>query len=209
MLLLAFLSIGLLLGWGLGGAARNMARVHLVLWPALPVAVALQVVPIPAADEGIGRYLPFVALLVSFAMLGVVTAVNWRLKGFVLVLAGVVLNAIPIVVNQGMPVSGSAVVDVGGKVEDLPTEPGGKHHLSSNRDDLVFLGDVFPVRAPFREVVSLGDLVMYAGAAWFLASAMLGSPERPPPKARPERAPPKALGRFRRAPPSTMWESPR
>ncbi|HEV3475690.1 MAG TPA: DUF5317 domain-containing protein [Actinomycetota bacterium] len=200
MLLLAFMSIGLLLGWGLGGAARNLASVRILLWPVLPVAVALQVVPIPAGEQGIGRYLPFAALVASFVLLAVVTAANWRLKGFLLILAGVVLNAIPIIANQGMPVSGSAIVDVGGSVEDIPTEPGGKHHLSTNQDDLVFLGDVFPVRAPFREVVSLGDLVMYAGAAWFLAAAMLGRPERPPPK---------PAGRLRRAQPSTMWESPR
>jgi hypothetical protein len=192
--------MGLLLGWGLGGAARNLAHVRVALWPALPVAVALQAIPIPAASQGVGQYLPFAALLVSFALLVVVTAANWRLKGFLLVLVGVVLNAIPIIANQGMPVSGSAVVDVGGSVDDLPTEPGGKHHLSTNEDDLVFLGDVFPVRAPFREVVSVGDLVMYVGAAWFLASAMLGRPERPPPK---------PVGRLRRARPSTMWESPR
>jgi hypothetical protein len=200
VLLLAFLSIGLLLGWGLGGAARNLAHVRVALWPALPVAVALQVIPIPNATEGVERYLPFATLLISFVLLAVVTAANWRLRGFLLILVGVILNAIPIMVNQGMPVSGSAVVDVGGSVEDLPTETGGKHHLSTNRDDLVFLGDIFPVRAPFREVVSLGDLVMYTGAALFLALAMLGRPERPPPK---------PAGHLRRAPPSTMWESPR
>ena len=195
MLLLTFLAIGVLLGWGLGGAARNLAHVRIALWPALPVAVILQVIPIPGGTT----QLPFAALLVSFALLALVSAANWRLRGFLLILVGVVLNAIPIVVNQGMPVSGAAVVDVGGDVEDLPLERGGKHHLASDQDELTFLGDVFPVRAPFREVVSVGDLLMYAGAAVFLASAMLANPERPPPT---------AVGRLRRPPPSTMWGSP-
>jgi hypothetical protein len=200
VLLVTFLAIGVLLGWGLGGAARNLAHVRIALWPALPVAVILQVIPIPGGSEGLAGQLPFIALLISFGLLAAVAAANWRLRGFLLILVGVVLNAIPLVINQGMPVSGAAVVDVGGSVDDLPRERGGKHHLASDRDVLTFLGDVFPVRAPFREVVSLGDLLMYGGAALFLASAMLANPERPPPN---------AADRLRRPPPSTMWGSPR
>jgi hypothetical protein len=200
MLLVTFLAIGVLLGWGLGGAARNLAHVRLALWPALPVAVILQVIPLPRGSEGLAARLPFVALLVSFGLLIFVAAANWRLRGFLLILVGVVLNAIPIVINQGMPVSGAAVVDAGGDVDDLPRERGGKHHLATDRDVLTFLGDVFPVRAPFREVVSLGDLLMYGGAAVFLTSAMLANPERPAPK---------PAYRFRRPPPSKMWGSPR
>jgi hypothetical protein len=200
VLLLTFLVIGVLLGWGLGGSARNLAHVRIAMWPALPVAVILQVIPIPEGFGETASYLPFGALLVSFGLLAFVAAANWRLRGFLLILVGVVLNAIPIVVNQGMPVSGPAVVDVGGAPEDLPRERGGKHHLATDQDALTFLGDVFPVRAPFREVVSLGDLLMYAGAAVFLASAMLANPERPAPK---------PVDRLRRPPPSKMWGSPR
>ena len=115
-----------------------------------------------------------------------------------MILVGLVLNLIPIALNQGMPVSGSAVREVGGSPASVPTEPGGKHHLAAGEDRLTFLGDVIPVRAPFREVVSVGDLVLWLGAAVFVAGAMLALPERP--SRRPARD-------VRRSRPSTMWGS--
>jgi Family of unknown function (DUF5317) len=90
----------------------------------------------------------------------------------------VLLNLIPIALNQGMPVSASAVVESGGSLADVPTELGSKHHLERPEDDLTFLADVISIRPPFQAVVSIGDLLMWVGAGWFLTSAMLGSPER-------------------------------
>ena len=198
MLVSAFLVMGLLLGWGFGGALRNVAHLRVGLWWMYPVGLVLQVVPVPRFETGTARYLPFAVLLFSYVVLISVTAINWRLRGFPLILVGLVLNLVPIALNQGMPVSGQAVRAVGGSVEEVPTEQGGKHHLATDRDSAVFLGDVLPVRAPFREVVSAGDLVLWLGAAVFLAGAMLADPERTPRK---------AAGPARRARPSTMWGS--
>jgi hypothetical protein len=196
----AFLVMGLLLGWGFGGALRNVASLRVGLWWMYPVGLALQVVPVPGAETGTARYLPFAVLLFSYVVLISVTAINWQIRGFPLILVGLVLNLVPIALNQGMPVSGQAVRAVGGSVEDVPTEPGGKHHLATNRDRVRFLGDVLAVRAPFREVVSAGDLLLWLGAAVFLAGAMLALPERPPRK---------LAGTAHRSRPSTMWGSPR
>src|ERR687892_281516 len=171
----AFLVIGLLLGWGFGGSLRNIAHVRVALWWLFPVGLVL---------------------LISYVVLVAVAAINWRLRAAPLILAGLVLNLIPIALNEGMPVSGSAVREVGGSVSSVPTEPGGEHHLATGEDQLVFLGDVIPMRAPFREVVSGGDLVLWLGAAVFLAAAMLALPERPP------RTP---VRDARRSRPSTMW----
>ena len=195
MLLGAVLAIGLLLGWGLGGALRNLALVEVRLWQVFPAALALQVVPLPESS-----YLPFVVLVVSYVFLIGVTTLNWRLRGFPLILVGLVLNAVPIFINQGMPVSAEAVVAAGGSVDEVPRGPGSKHHLSTGEDDLTSLGDVIAVRAPFRAVVSVGDLLMYSGAAVFLTGAMLASPRRPPP-------PPSLPSRPAR--PSRRWGSRR
>src|ERR671919_248968 len=192
----AFLVIGLLLGWGFGGSLRNIAHVRVALWWLFPVGLVLQILPVPVAETGTARYLPFAVLLISYVVLIAVAAINWRLRAAPLILAGLVLNLIPIALNEGMPVSGSAVREVGGSVSSVPTEPGGKHHLATGEDQLVFLGDVIPMRAPFREVVSGGDLVLWLGAAVFLAAAMLALPERPP------RTP---VRDARRSRPSTMW----
>jgi Family of unknown function (DUF5317) len=200
VLVSAFLVMGLLLGWGFGGALRNVAHVRVGLWWMYPVGLALQVVPVPTFETGTVRYLPFTVLLFSYVVLISVTAINWRLRGFPVILVGLVLNLVPIALNQGMPVSGSAVRAVGGSVPDVPTEQGGKHHLATDDDLVLFLGDVLPVRAPFREVVSVGDLVLWLGAAVFLAGAMLALPARPPRR---------VAGPARRSRPSTMWGSPR
>jgi hypothetical protein len=199
LLLASILAIGLLFGWGIGGALRNIAHVRVGLWFLFPVALVLQAAPVPRADSGLGRYLPFVVLEISYLVLIAAAIVNWRLRGFRLIFVGLLLNAIPITLNQGMPVSGSAVLEAGGRVEDVPRVRGAKHHLAGSGDQLTFLGDVIPVRTPFRTVVSVGDIAMYAGVAWFLAAAMLGQPMRTRrPRAHPGRPPQ----------PSTMWESP-
>ncbi|MGH2683921.1 MAG: DUF5317 domain-containing protein [Actinomycetota bacterium] len=179
MLLLAtILLIGVLLGFGLGGDIRNLATAELRLWWVLPVAVALQVAPIPRAEGQVGANLPFAALIRSFALIGLVCGVNWRLRGFPTLLLGVLLNLIPISLNQGMPVSAEAVIEVGGSVEDLPTQRGAKHHLATRDDVLTILGDTIAVREPFKAVVSIGDIVMWVGAALFVTAAMLARERR-------------------------------
>ncbi len=196
----AILGMGLLVGWGFGGALRNLGLVRIKWWPALPAALVLQGVPIPSPEGGVGESLPFVALLISYAVLIVVLAVNWRLRGFLVVLVGLVLNLAPIVANQGMPVSGTAIQAVGGSLEDIPKERGEKHHLATDEDIIQPLADVIAVRSPFNTVVSVGDILMYVGAAVFLAAAMMASPERP---SRREIRPRRSLR------PSTMSGSPR
>jgi Family of unknown function (DUF5317) len=200
LLLGSILAIGLLLGWGLGGGLRNLAHVHVVWWYLFPAALVLQVLPIPQAESGIFQYLPFAVLLLSYLTLIVAVMANWSLRGFPLILLGLLLNLVPIAVNRGMPVSGEAVIDAGGRAQDVPTSPGGKHHLATPSDQVTFLGDVIPIRDPFRTVVSVGDVVMYAGAAWFVAAAMLVAPSRPPEK---------RVLLSRRTQPSTTWGSPR
>jgi hypothetical protein len=181
--LASILAIGLLLGWGFGGSIRALARLEVSLWWLVPIALGLQFLPIPRGDEGPGRYAPFVVLIVSFVLVGVVVVVNWRLRGFPAIFFGVLLNLIPITLNQGMPVSASAVVESGGSLADVPRELGAKHHLERPEDELTFLADVISIRPPFQAVVSIGDLLMWVGVGWFLTAAMLGFPEREPPPA--------------------------
>ncbi|MDQ4005487.1 MAG: DUF5317 domain-containing protein, partial [Actinomycetota bacterium] len=184
LLLGTILLIGVLLGFGLGGDIRNLATAELRLWWLLPVAVALQVAPIPRGEGTLGVNLPFATLILSFVVIALVCVVNWGLRGFPTLLLGVLLNLIPISVNQGMPVSAEAVVEVGGSVEDVPTQPGAKHHLATPEDRLTILGDSIAVREPFKAVVSIGDIVMWIGAALFVTAAMLARERRtdvPPP----------------------------
>lgn len=179
----AILGIGLLLGWGFGGRLRNLAILRIELWWLAPIALALQVIPLPELEGDLVRALPVGALLLSFFLLTVVAAVNWRLPGFVLILIGVVMNFAVIAVNLGMPVSADALTRLGhsddiAQLGDAPA--GAKHHLATRDDLLTPIGDVIPVEEPFDAVVSPGDVVAYSGAAVLIAAAMLRLPERRP-----------------------------
>src|SRR5918996_5478033 len=178
------LVIGILLGLGLGGSFRNLGEVQIRFWQAIPVAVLLQVMPLPDLEGRLGQVIPVGMLLLSLVILFLVAASNWRLFGFMVMALGVVLNFVVIGANHGMPVSRDAVLAAGGadRLDDVPTERGPRHHLADQRDVLVFLGDVIGIRPPFGVVVSVGDLLTYGGATAFLVAAMLGRPVRRPPR---------------------------
>jgi hypothetical protein len=108
----AFLVMGLLLGWGFGGSMRNLAHLRVRLWWLFPVGLALQVLPVPGV--GPASLVPFVVLVLSYLVLMGVAAINWGRRGAPVIILGLVLNLIPIALNQGMPVSGAAVREVGG-----------------------------------------------------------------------------------------------
>ena len=177
------LVIGVLLGLGLGGSFRNLGELQIRFWPAIPVAVLLQVLPLPDLEGRVGQVVPVGMLLLSLVILFLVAASNWRLFGFMIMALGVLLNFVVIGANHGMPVSRDAVLAAGGadRLGELSTERGPRHHLQDQRDQLVFLGDVIGVRPPFGVVVSVGDLLTYGGASAFVVAAMLGRPVRRPP----------------------------
>src|SRR5919106_32621 len=108
------LVIGVLLGLGLGGSFRNLGEVQIRFWPAIPVAVLLQVVPLPDLEGRVGQVVPVGMLLLSLVILFLVAASNWRLFGFMIMALGVLLNFVVIGANHGMPVSRDAVLAAGG-----------------------------------------------------------------------------------------------
>jgi hypothetical protein len=179
LLLAAILGIGLLLGWGFGGRLRNLGTVRIHLWPLAFVGLILQVVPFHRLEGRLGETLPLGALLLSYAVLLFFVAVNWRLRGFVLIGIGLLLNAVVISANQGMPVSEYAVRQSGqaAAIANLASSEDPKHHLAGQGDVLLPLADVIPVGSPFNIVVSLGDVISYVGAASFLTATMLGLAE--------------------------------
>lgn len=171
----AFLAIGLLLGWGLGGRLRYLEDVRIRGWWLAPLALALQVVPAPTVEAEWGRYVPAAMLALSFVILLLVVAVNLRNRGFGFILLGLVLNLAVILVSRGMPVSPEALREIGAQedIEQLAdAELGDKHHLATDDDLLRWLGDSIPFREPFDAVLSPGDVLMYTGGAWFLVAAM-------------------------------------
>jgi hypothetical protein len=192
LLLLSILLIGVLVGLGLGGDLRNLADVSIRLWWLIPVALVLQVLPVPQGETGPTRLLPVAAVLLSYVTLILVVLVNWRLRGFLLILAGLILNFIVIGMNHGMPVAEEALERAGNPaLREGPGDRGAKHHLADERDVLLPLADVIAFSEPFGVVVSAGDVVIDIGGATFLGTAILGRParRRREPKRRPQTVP--------------------
>jgi Family of unknown function (DUF5317) len=170
LILLTFVG-AIVVGLLAGGRLRGLSGVRL-RWPYLAlVGIILQLLPI-------GGWAENVLVMISFALLCAFAIANIRQPGFVLVLIGLALNLLVISINQGMPVSQWALVqsDQEDTLSYLIHHGGAKHHLASPDDDLRFLGDVIPIPAPVRQAASAGDLIMYAGAGWFIVSWM----RRPP-----------------------------
>jgi Family of unknown function (DUF5317) len=168
-LILATIVLAWLLGLVFGGRPSALSSLKVRWTPAALVGLVLQLAPVP------GHTWPLVLLFVSFALLIAFAIVNLRARvpGFVLILIGVVMNFTVIAVNQGMPVSGQALV-ASHQQETLPLltrHAGAKHHLEGPGDHLILLADVIAV-PPLDQVVSLGDVFAYSGVVWLIVAGM-------------------------------------
>src|SRR5207244_12825134 len=73
--------------------------------------------------------------------------------------------------NGAMPVSQAASRIAGG--HDV-TVADRRHRTAAQGDMLRPLGDTIPLPKPIGIVVSPGDLLLYAGIAWFIVAVMRG-----------------------------------
>ena len=176
MLLVACVVLGaVILGYLAGGRLRGFEGAHLRWWPLALIGLAMQVAPVPDLG-GDGEDLLSLGLLIgSYLPLLTFAVANLRQPGFWLVTAGLAMNLLVISVNSGMPVTREAVVASGQEdgLTTLEEDRGSKHHLADRDEDiLLFLADVIPLGRPFQQVVSAGDLVLYAGVGWFVFGTM-------------------------------------
>ena len=123
-------------------------------------------------------------LVGSYALLLLFTWANRLLPAIWLVMAGLVLNILVIGVNGGMPVSASALETAGSRAEGLGAGTA-KHHLMGPDDKLTPLGDVIGIPPPVGAVISIGDVLLYAGVAILVVAVMLGRFDEDPPATAP------------------------
>jgi Family of unknown function (DUF5317) len=202
MTLFAFaLALGVVLGYILHGRLSNLASVRVRWWGIIPVALVLQLGPLPQGG-GTDLLIRTIILSLSYAIIVVFTLVNVRVPGMVLIMVGVMANFSVIAANGGMPVGAEALRDSGQDV--VLTEMRGSapdtHHLVTEEDSLTFLGDVIGVPPPIARAISIGDIIVCLGLIWFIASAMRGPSARKenrssPGPSRGRRASPKAVSR--------------
>jgi len=179
--ILLILVLAVVVGFAAGGTLRNFEALRVNWWVLAFAGVALQTMPLSWIDMVPPRLLGTGALLASYALLLAFIAVNRWIPGARVMALGLLLNMLVVGLNAGMPVSASAIEAAGGSA-DRPAST--KHHLETQDDMLVFLGDVIPVPEPVGIVVSVGDVLLYAGMAWFVIQVMRGrSRENPRPLA--------------------------
>jgi hypothetical protein len=199
--------IGVLLAVVMGGSLSHWSSVHLRWWPLVAVCLLLQVAlfnPLLEEHPAIIVYGPwlYVLSLVGIVAALLVNARATRAASFPLRLAalGVTLNCLVIVVNGGyMPRSGDAAASL--SMAPIPPPP---HERLVNvqpmdaETRLAWLGDntAQPRWLPLANVVSIGDMLLAGGLAWWAFGVTAASLTWP------------ALGRPRGATRDPVWSAP-
>ncbi|GAC1440133.1 MAG: hypothetical protein NVSMB55_03660 [Mycobacteriales bacterium] len=155
------LLVAVLAGWLSGGSLGRLGAVPLRLRRLVWGALLAQVVGTVVGG-------PFYALgLVASALLaGAFLARNRGVRGTGLIALGLLCNALVVGLNGAMPVSLDAAGRAGTTTQHILVGEDQRHVLADRSSRLRPLGDVIPVRAPWRpEVVSPGDVLVAAGLA--------------------------------------------
>jgi len=166
-LILLVITIATIVGLASGGRFRFFPSIPLGWWSLAIAGVVLQFAPL-TGNAG------YWALIGSFVLLLAFAASNVRAPGFILILAGLLLNTIVIVANHGMPVTREALVRSGQEatLADLREHGGAKHHLAEGDATLLALGDAIAVPQPIGQAVSTGDLCVHLGVAWCVVASL-------------------------------------
>jgi hypothetical protein len=157
-----------------GGHLSRLADLRLRgLWlPVLALLVQLVITEIArGGSETVHRELH----ILSYVMLGAFLWVNRRLPGLRIVALGAMLNTLAIVANRGvMPASATAE-----RLSGLHLPPGFDNSAHLGHALLPFLGDIIPWPGPLPNVLSIGDLIIFAGTIVLLHRACGRDAPRP------------------------------
>jgi hypothetical protein len=196
ILFFGILALALVAGLVAGGSIRRFADLRPRWWLLAPVGLALQGVPLPDGRHGGDLVIRMLVFGASYVLVLAFAIRNWRFPGVPLIVVGLLLNGLVVTANGGMPVSRSALVASGQAdvMHLLLEDEGAKHHLMRPDDVLTPLGDVIPIPEPIGQVVSVGDVLVYAGLVWLIVAVMRGQTDALGP--RPETEP--YQGRHRR-----------
>jgi hypothetical protein len=144
-----------------GGHLSRLSAIRLrAIWTVF-LSVAIQV-GITTVAPG-GSHVLHVALhVISYALAAWFLVLNRGVSGLPLLGVGAALNLLAISVNDGvMPASAAAL-----RIAGLAPSGGFNNSALVAHPHLAFLGDVIPVPGPWPigNVLSVGDLVIFAGA---------------------------------------------
>jgi uncharacterized protein DUF5317 len=147
-----------------GGRLARLASLEVSATWAVLLAAALQVAITQARG---GSHSLHVALyLASYVLVAWFLVANRRLFGMPVIALGAGLNLLAISLNGGvMPAAASAL-----RIAGIDTDGGFANSAAVAHPHLLFLGDVIPVPGPWPigNVLSVGDLLIFAGALYLL-----------------------------------------
>lgn len=164
--------IGILTGWLRGGSLSNLARIEFRFWW-LIVAAALIQASFPFLVDGVDYRLIFAAYLLSFALIIVALAANFRKRFVPVILVGIAMNFAVIALNQGMPFYSEKYRSRAAEMKAV----NGLHVPASEKTRLGYLGDWIAIPPPYPQpaILSPGDLVVSLGLFLFVQGAMVSS----------------------------------
>jgi hypothetical protein len=172
LILLFSIALGLFMRLLTGRGFAGLSDARLRGEAALLCLLVLQLLAPVLSLRGSAAKIAFAVWASTFPLTVVVAWLNRNRPGMYLVAVGLLLNAVVIFANGGMPVSSVAVSMV--KQGPVARVPVGDfvHVAAHSRTILPWLSDVLPVPGPswIRSVVSAGDCLLAAGIAVFLAS---------------------------------------
>jgi hypothetical protein len=171
MALLLAVVVGLLAGLLTGGSLAGLSLVRFRSLPLVFIALLAQVV-IFTGIAGRRAIIHDIGPYIYIATLGLLLFFMWQnrqIAGMKLILLGTALNALVIVANGGFMPAPEDKLRAAGRLNRV--EGSGVLSNSKVADDgtnLLFLGDNFaiPERYPLNNAVSIGDLVIAAGALY-------------------------------------------
>lgn len=166
----------------LGGRLRNLAEVDVrgLTWAVL--VVVLQFGSRYLVDLGWTWLAPWAPAIYagSFLLLLVFIWKNRRHPAIVLLGVGILLNGLVIAANGGkMPVSAERLAEAGLEHFIEPLHSGLlTHQPITGETRLAFLADIYVLKPPYPlpKVISIGDMLLAAGAVWFVVGGMLAHP---------------------------------
>jgi len=177
------LAIAVIIGLKRGGRLSNLAKVKINHpWLAfLSALLDIGLLTLIKNDFPVTRLIAFTSICFQYLFLFLFLWYN-RHIGYTWVIAiGCFLNALVILINKGsmpLPELGPYI----GKSEFANTYLlNGKlltYHIINENTLLWFLGDVIWIPAPFKIFISVGDLVLYAGALLLVQHIIAGKDEK-------------------------------
>lgn len=154
------------------GSLERLASTHFrflwLLWTGFAIQIGAQI----WSPDWLTEKWELTVLLVSNALVAAFFISNFRLPGIVLAGMGLVLNVLVIGFNGAMPVAADASESAG--IKRSLEQAGLKHELLDSNTALPWLGDVLPIPI-FREVLSVGDILLASGIAYLIYARMTQS----------------------------------